>query len=231
MKVWPAALLIFLSQSLFEAAPPLSPKTQASQTTPSPQPLQTAPQFNERKMAGLDPKMADVLQALEANPPEGRSWENLPADDFIEAVEEWADEILMAANLEINNPQAKMIGHRLFQHESPYLQYLGFSLIYRSGLFEQAEIESTYLMLKNPALTEDLFVEDLEIVSHEHKVRHTLVVDGIIQGYGRRMISDLKNNLPPEEWEKSRTRIKNALAKIPDAATHEHLSFYVDYYN
>lgn len=182
-----------------------------------------APAQAEQKYGVLEIEFVDVYEAVLANPPEGRNWEHLPQDEFIEAVEDWVDEILLAANLSISNPRAKIVGERLFGFRSPYLQYIGFTLVYRSGLYETAEIEKHFLKLSSHSLMHDLYVEDLDTAPHEHQVRHKLVV-GMIEVYGRRLLSNIHQNVSEEEWDKSRYRILAEIEKMPDEYTRVKLS-------
>lgn len=186
-----------------------------------------APAQVEQKYGVLEPKFVDVYEAVLANPPEGRNWEHLPQDEFLEAVEEWVDEILLAANLSISDPKAKVVGDDLFKYKSPYLQYIGFTLVYRNGLSETVDIENHFLKLSSHTLMHDLYVEDLEMSPHEHQVRHKLVM-GLIEVYGHRLLSNIHQNVSEEEWQDSRVRMTTELEKVPDDYTRMLLSTAVE---
>lgn len=186
-----------------------------------------APAQAEQKYGVLEIEFVDVYEAVLANPPEGRNWEHLPQDEFIEAVEDWVDEILLAANLSISNPKAKIVGERLFGFRSPYLQYIGFTLVYRSGLSEVQDIENHFLKLSSHSLMHGLDEEDIDSASHEHQVRHKLVT-GLVEVYGHRLLSSIYQNVSDKEWNESRYRLMLELEKVPNNYTRTLLSTAVE---
>ncbi len=161
-------------------------------------------------------KFAEVLTALERNSPHGRSWEELPQDEFIAEVNAWAEDILIAAELDLAHPSAKKIGHMLYRHHDPYLKYLGYSLISRTIFKTRTEMEDAVMMLGQDPLLEDysLDSETEETVSHERVVRHKLI-NGLLDESADRIVQQLKIDQESELWHKSFARMKTYAESLP----------------
>ena len=85
----PAALYLLISGYLTRGGPiQLGPPAAAPVTTA---PTLPVPEWSEKKFTQLEPKFVAVLNALQKNPPHGRSWEELPQDEFIDEVNEWGE--------------------------------------------------------------------------------------------------------------------------------------------
>jgi hypothetical protein len=161
-------------------------------------------------------KFADVLMALEKNSPHGRSWEELEQDDFIAEVNNWSEEILIAAELDLGDPNVKKIGHLLYSYQDPYWKYLGYSLISRTHFKTRLEMEDAVMMLGEHPSLEDyaLYPETEESVSHERVVRHKLI-NGLLNHSAYRIVQQLKQEKDHELWVESMTRIKTYAEKLP----------------
>jgi hypothetical protein len=181
-----------------------------SQVRPRPS-AKRAPAHSEAKAEmdyGItDPKIVSVLQAIEKNSPHGRSWEHLEQDDFAVEVEKWVDDTLEAAGLEISDKDALRIGLHFYRNHDPYLRYLGFTLMYRTGPDKEGQVNLLWQLTEHPHFVD--YIHDEASVSQERMVRYKLIYE-ITERYGSNIVSNLRSHLSEEEFFEIRSRFKYA---------------------
>jgi hypothetical protein len=193
-----------------------TPATVVINEVPRARSIVLAERVGGKDIPPLETKYAAVVRALEKNSPHGRSWEELPQDEFSAEVNAWGEDILLAAELSIDHPSAKQIGYMLYRHHDPYLKYLGYFLISRTIFKTRTEMEDAVMMLGRDPLLEDYFSdsETEETVSHERMVRHKLI-NGLLDESADRIVQQLKIDQESELWHKSYDRMKTYAATLP----------------
>lgn len=193
-----------------------TPATVVINELPRPRSIVLAERERGKHIPQSETKFADVLAALKNNSPHGRSWEELKQDEFIDEVNNWGEEILIAAELDIGHPSVKKIGHLLYTSQDPYWKYLGYSLISRTHFNSRLEMEAAVMMLgEHPSLQEyAIDPETEESVSHEKVVHHKLI-NGLLNHSAYRIVQQLRDDNDPELWGESMVRIKSYAEKLP----------------
>lgn len=168
----------------------------------------------------MSDEMAAVIFALEENNPNGRSWESLPEDEFLIEVEEWTDQILEKAKLDISNPKLKEVGKMLFQFRDPYWKYLGYAMIVRHGSSDRAELEANFLLLSQNRHLYDCFEseEEMNAASPDKVVAHMLAKETVSR-YGYYVLQSLNQGATDETVQESRLRLRDAIELLSEHET------------
>ena len=178
---------------------------------PVPQAKRAPAQVNSASY-GMDPMAVVILDAIQKNPPNGRSWEHLEQEEFAIEVEKWVEEILEAAGIEYSDQRAMAVWASFYKYSDPYMRYLGFTLMYRNNSETKTSEDLLMLLSEHPHITEDVDIEDVAEATHERMVRHKLVTE-LIERFGSNLVSDLKYNLSEKEWNGVRTRMHHAIER------------------